>query len=295
MATWLFYACADMLLFGAAAVLAKAGAEKNNSHIAAALWGTLIFIFSCILIRYMGSGQALAGIGQRSWLFLALAGIATGISWLCLFRSLRTGAVIKIVPVYLANQVLSMLLRMLLFHTKYGLNQMIALVLIIVATAFIALHSEHNRRSGGYVWLAFALLSAFFASVATILCEYGVSGVNSYIERAVCACIAMVIAWIAAFLMGGGKGFRAMTFLDGVLICLSGAGIGLSWICYRRALAYGTDHIVVLMDSLAVLVVIALGCVFLRERLCVRGTVGVFLLALGIWLMLLETPILSLL
>lgn len=295
MAMWLFYACADILLFGVSAVLAKTGTRKNNSNIAAALWGTLIFIFSCILIRFMGSGQSLAGIGQRSWLFLVLAGIAAGISWLCLFRSMLTGAVIKIVPVYLSNMVISMLLRMLIFHKKYGLNQLIALVLIIIATAFIALHSEHNRRKGGYVWLMFALLSAFSASAATILCEYGVSGVNTYTGRAVCACIAMVIAWIAALVAGGAKGFRSMTFLDGVYICLSGAGIGLSWICYRRALAYGMDHIVVFMDSLAVLAVIVLGCVFLRERLSVRGIVGVFLLVLGVWLMLLETPILSLL
>ncbi len=295
MAMWLFYVCADMLLFGVSAVLAKTGTRKNNSNIAAALWGTLVFLFSCILIRYMGSGQQLAGIGQRSWLFLVLAGIATGISWLCLFRSMLTGMVIKIVPVYLSNMVISMLLRMLIFHTKYGFNQMIAMVLIIIATAFIALHSEHNKRSGGYVWLVFALLSALFASVATLLCEYGVSEANSYMERAVCACIAMIIAWIAAFLTGGAGGFRSMTFLDGIYICLSGAALGLSWICYRKALAYGVDYIVVILDSLAVLAVIVLGCVFLRERLSVRGVVGVFLLSLGIWLMLLETPILSLL
>ena len=292
MAIWLGYALGDMFLFGLAAVLAKSGVRKNDSNLAAALWGTVIFIMMVVAVYVTGTGQKLTGIGSKSWLFLVLAGICMGAAWLCLFRSFRTGESIKIVPVFLVNLILTMLLRILLFHRSYGWNQIIAMILLAVGTLLIALHTGTSRKNG-YVWLWFALLAAFFASASTLLVDYGASGVHKYVDYGIRSAVALVVAIIAASVVGG-KGLRSMTFLDGLIICCSAVALGAGRICYERALALGPDNVVIHMDRLGVLAVLVLGCVFLRERLYIRSLCGYVLVVLGVFLMLLEIPLFNL-
>lgn len=293
MTIWLGYALGDMVLIGLAAVMAKSAVKKNNSNLAAALWGILLLIFSIVMVNMTATGQKLTGIGARSWLFLILSGLSMGGAWLCLFRSLRTGEAIKIVPVYLSNHILAMLIRVIMFHKRYSSNQWIAMVLLAIGTVLIALHSGKSKR-GGYTWLWFALLSSLLACASTILTEYGVSGVNEYVSLSIRTAAALVVA-ITATAAVGGKTFRSMTFPDGMMICFSGAAVGGSWICYHRALALGPDAVVTHMDRLSVLAVLIFGCIFLRERLSLRAVIGYVFVVCGVFLMLLQTPLLELL
>jgi transporter family protein len=281
-----------MILAALSAVLAKAALKKNNSNLSAAIWGIWIAVFAFIMLRVTGAGRSVAGIGARSWLFLILSGLAMGASWLCLFRSLRTGEIIKIVPVYLSRYIVEMLLRMMLFHTGYSINQKIAMVLLAVGTLLIALHTGNSRR-GGYVWLWFALLSALLAAVSVILAEYGAGGTNEYLQYVIRALFALLAAVIAAAAVGG-KTLRAMSFLDGIMICLSGAAAGAAALCYHYALLLGPNAIVIHMDRLSVLAVLAAGCIFLRERLSIRALTGYLIVVCGVFLMLLQTSVLSL-
>jgi transporter family protein len=278
-----------MILVALSAVLSKAALKKNNSNLSAAIWGIWIFVFALIMLRITGAGRSLAGVGARSWLFLILSGLALGGSWLCLFRSLRTGEVIKIAPVYLSGCLMAMLVRMLLFHTTYSINQKIAMVFLALGTLLIALHAG-NSRKGGYVWLAYALLSALLACASTILEEYGAVGANEYIFYVVRSAAALVVAVIAAAAVGG-KSLRSMSFLDGIMLCLSGAAAGGSAVCYHYALLLGPNAVVTHMDRLSVLMVLVFGCIFLREKLSVRALAGYLIVVCGVFLMLLQTPI----
>jgi transporter family protein len=278
-----------MILFALSAVLAKAALKKNNSNLSAAIWGIWIFLFAIIMLRVTGAGRSFAGIGVRAWLFLILSGLALGGSWLCLFRSLRTGEVIKIVPVYLSHYIMAMLVRILWFHTAYSVNQKVAMAILAFGTLLIALHSANSRR-GGYVWLGFALLSAVLACASTILAEYGAGGANEYLYYVIRTAAALIVAIIAAAAVGG-KTLRSMSFLDGIMLCLSGAAAGASAVCYHYARLLGPNAIVEHMDRLGVLMVLAFGCIFLRERMSVRALIGYLLVVCGVVLMLLKTQI----
>lgn len=294
---WFIYALADMFLFGIAAVLAKTGTKKSNPSVAAALWGTVIVIFSVVILRYTESWQSFAAISPRTALFLVLAGLATGGSWLCLFQSIKTGEVIKIVPVYLMGGVITMLARIICFHTRYSVEKIVAMVLLFVGTLLVVIHTGHKKKSknSGYKWLLYASLSAFLSAAATILTEFGITGINTYMQNTCKAVVAFVLVWIVAMVSGGANYLRSMSFLDGVWLCLGAAALGLSWFCLHFAKLYGPNAVVIHMDRMSFLAVLVLGCVILRERLSWKGVIGMVLLVIGVFLMLLETPFLSLL
>lgn len=293
MMSWLGYAIADMLLLGLSAVLAKSAIRKNNSNLAAFLWGIFLFIFSIIMIHMTKTGPSVMEISVRSWLFLILSGLVMGASWIFLFKALRTGQACRVVPVYFFHYVLVMLARMLLFRKTYSLNQVLAMILLSVGTLLVALHSGKGKRAG-YKWLWHSLLAAFLTCVSVILLDYGVSNVPEYVSLGVRIAAALVLTLIATVATGA-KSFRSMTFPDGLALCLSGAAIGARFLCYHRALALGPHTIVQHMDCLSVLAVLLFGCIFLRERISLRAVVGYVLVVCGIFFLLLQTPIMTLL
>ncbi len=291
MTIWLGYALGDMLLFGLAAVLAKSALKKNNTNLAAAMWNAVLLVFSVGMIRITASGQKLTGIDTHSWLFLILSGIALGAALISLFSALKQGETIRVIPVYLFYYVFTMLGRMLVFHAGYSYNQILAMLLFVVGTVLIAI--QNGGRRGGYNWMWLALLAALLTSVSTLLTEYGVHGVNHYVGLSVRLLVSLVItAAVAA--VAGKKSMRSMLFVEGMMICLSAVVFGARWICYSRALAYGPDTYVTHMDRLSVIAVLIFGCIFRKEKMPLRGFIGYAVIVAGVFLALLQTPLLEL-
>jgi transporter family protein len=97
--TWLGWALLSALFAAATAILAKIGVAHMDSNLATAIRTTVIFIFSWAIALATGKHSELAVIDQRSWLFLVLSGLATGLSWLCYFRALQLGQASRVAPV----------------------------------------------------------------------------------------------------------------------------------------------------------------------------------------------------
>ena len=93
---WLLYAILGAVLAGTSPVLAKSGMRKSNSHLAAALRGTCLFIGAWMMVGQTGAKVNLAGIGSTTFLYLIFSGIATGLVWICLLRALQLGQVVKV-------------------------------------------------------------------------------------------------------------------------------------------------------------------------------------------------------
>lgn len=141
------------------------------------------------------------------------------------------------------------------------------------------------------MWLA--LLAALLTAVSTLLTEYGVHGVNHYVGLSVRLLVSLVItAAVAA--VAGKKSMRSMLFVEGMMICLSAVAFGARWICYSRSLAYGPDTYVMHMDRLSVIAVLIFGCIFRKEKMPLRGFIGYAVIVAGVFLALLQTPLLEL-
>ena len=105
---WVLLAFGSALFAGATAILAKVGIRNTDSDVATALRTVVVLLFSWLMAWLTGATAGLHAVGARTWVFLALSGLATGASWLCYFRALQMGDVNKVTPIDKSSTVLTM-------------------------------------------------------------------------------------------------------------------------------------------------------------------------------------------
>lgn len=137
------------------------------------------------------------------------------------------------------------------------------------------------------MWLVFALCSAIFAALTSILAKVGIEGVNSNLATAIRTVVVVVMAWGMVFLTHGQNGISGITRKSWLFLILSGLATGASWLCYYRALQLGETSKVVPIDKLSVVITLVLAFVFLHERFTVKSFFGCVLIGAGTLLMVL--------
>lgn len=137
------------------------------------------------------------------------------------------------------------------------------------------------------MWFLFALLSAVFAALTSILAKIGIEGVNSNLATALRTLVVLAMAWGMVFLTGAQTGLGQIDRRSWLFLILSGLATGASWLCYYRALQIGEASKVVPVDKLSVVITLVLAFVFLRERFTVRSLAGCALIGVGTVLMVL--------
>lgn len=135
------------------------------------------------------------------------------------------------------------------------------------------------------MWLLFALLSAVFAALTSILAKVGIDGVNSNLATAIRTAVVVVMAWGIVFLTGTQHGLSGISKKSWLFLILSGLATGASWLCYYRALQIGDISKVVPIDKLSVVITLVLAFVLLREQFTVRSFAGCVLIGAGTLLM----------
>ena len=241
---WLAYACGSAFFAGITAILAKVGIKKMDSNLATAIRTIVVLIFAWIMVGVTGSYTPIQNIGIRALVYLTLSGIATGASWLCYFRALQLGDVNKVAPIDKSSTILTMILAVIFLNEGLNEKKIIAMVLIGVGTMLMITRKKSNGTKSR-AWLLYALLSAVFASLTSILAKVGMDGVNSNLGTAYRTGVVLVMAWVVVFLTKKQKQVRSMTFRDGMFLILSGIATGASWLCYYRALQMGEASVVV--------------------------------------------------
>ena len=137
------------------------------------------------------------------------------------------------------------------------------------------------------MWLLFAVLSAVFAALTTILAKTGIGGVNSNLATAIRTMVVVAMAWGMVFLTHAQSGLAEISKKSWLFLVLSGVATGASWLCYYRALQLGDASKVVPVDKLSVVLTLILAFVFLHEQFTVKSIIGCILLAAGTLVMVL--------
>ena len=137
------------------------------------------------------------------------------------------------------------------------------------------------------MWFIFALLSAVFAALTSILAKIGIEGVNSNLATAIRTVVVVVMAWGMAFLTNAQTGISEISKKSWIFLILSGLATGASWLCYYRALQVGDASKVVPIDKLSVVITLILAFVFLHEQFTVKSAIGCVLIGAGTLLMVL--------
>jgi transporter family protein len=135
------------------------------------------------------------------------------------------------------------------------------------------------------MWLVFAILSAVFAALTSILAKIGIDGVNSNLTTAIRTVVVVVMAWGMVFLTHAQNGLSEISRKSWLFLILSGLATGASWLCYYKALQMGEASKVVPIDKLSVVITLILAFVFLHEEFTVRSLVGCVLIGVGTLIM----------
>lgn len=137
------------------------------------------------------------------------------------------------------------------------------------------------------MWMTFAILSAVFAALTSILAKIGIEGVNSNLATAIRTVVVVIMAWGMVFLTQAQSGLAEISRKSWIFLILSGLATGASWLCYYRALQIGEASKVVPIDKLSVVITLVLAFVFLHEQFTVKSVVGCILIGAGTLIMVL--------
>lgn len=289
--TWIFFAFASAFFAGITSILAKIGIKNTDSNVATALRTVVVLIFSWIMVFIVGAQSGLMNIETRSLVFLILSGLSTGASWLCYFKALQMGNINKVTPVDKTSTVLAMIFAFIFLHEKVTWIKIAAMVLIGVGT-FLMIEKkketlDENNSKADKSWLLYALGSAVFAALTSILGKIGVENVNSTLATAIRTVVVLIMAWVVVFVT---KKQKTVAHIDGkswLFLILSGVATGSSWLCYYKALQDGQASVVVPIDKLSILITIAFSYFVFKEKLTVKSGLGLIMIVGGTFALLL--------
>ena len=137
------------------------------------------------------------------------------------------------------------------------------------------------------MWFVFAILSAVFAALTSILAKIGIDGVNSNLATAIRTVVVVVMSWGMVFLTNAQGGLSDISKKSWIFLILSGLATGASWLCYYKALQVGDVSKVVPIDKLSVVITIVLAFVFLHEEFTPKSLIGCILIGAGTLIMVL--------
>ena len=275
---------------GLTAILAKCGIKKTDSDVATAVRTVVVLVFSWLMVLIIGSVGSISDISGKSLLFLVLSGIATGASWICYFKALSVGNVNKVVPVDKSSTVLSVILAIILFGETNHLAVKLVGTALLAVGIFLMIEKKESKRTEDVpeertperrIWLPYAVGSAVFAALTTILAKVGISDVESNLGTAIRTCVVLVMAWLIVFLKGKQGQVKSIDKKELRFILLSGIATGASWICYYYAVQKGSVSVVVPIDKLSILVAIAFSRIVFKEKLTRKAGIGLALMVIG--------------
>ncbi len=282
---WIFSAIGSAFFAGITSILAKCGIRKTDSDVATAIRTGIVLVFSWIMVFVSGSFGTIFEISPRSFLFLALSGIATGASWICYFKALSMGDVNKVVPIDKSSTILTVILAIFFFGETENLVIKLLCTAVLAFGIFLIIEKKDYSGESKKGWMLYAVLSAVFAAATSILAKIGIEGVESNLGTALRTIVVLAMAWAIVFMKGKQKEIKSIDKRELGFICLSGIATGASWLCYYYAIQNGVVSIVVPIDKLSILVAVAFSYFVFGEKLSKKSGAGLFLMAAATVLM----------
>ena len=294
---WILFAFGSALFAGLTAILAKCGIRNTDSNVATALRTGVVLVFSWLMLFMVGAQSEIRDISAKVLIFLILSGLSTGISWLCYFKALQIGDINKVTPIDKSSTVITMLLAFIFLREEITWLKFVSMILIGIGTYLMIQKKETKEKAEDKKWLLYAVGSAVFASLTSILGKIGIQDVNSNLSQnrgktgiqdvnsnlgtAIRTAVVLVMAWIVVFVTGKQNPVNNIDRKSWLFLILSGFATGGSWLCYYRALQTGPASVIVPIDKLSILVTIAFSYIVFHEKLSLKSGAGLLLIVVG--------------
>ena len=279
---WLVMAILSAVFAGITSILAKCGIKKTDSDVATAFRTVVVLAFSWLMVFVVGSAGTIGNIGTKSLVFLILSGIATGASWLCYFKALSAGNINKVVPIDKSSTILTVILAIILFgETNHLAVKLICTAVLAVGVFLMIEKKADTEKETRKVWLPYAVASAVFAALTSILGKMGIENVESNLGTAIRTAVVLVMAWVIVFIKGKQTKIKEIDKKELFFIALSGIATGGSWLCYYYAIQKGVVSVVVPIDKLSIVVSIVFSYFVFKEKLTKKALLGLVLMVLA--------------
>lgn len=282
---WILYAFCSAFFAGITAILAKIGIKNTDSNLATAIRTIVVLVFSWLMVFIVGSQNEISQISSKTLLFLILSGLCTGGSWLCYFKALQLGDVNRVAPIDKSSTILTLILAFIILGEKLTLTKIAAVILIGIGTYMMITKKDAEEKSQKG-WAVYAVLSAVFASLTSILGKIGISDIESNLGTAIRTAVVLIMAWIVVFVSKKQKEIKNIDRRSMAFILASGITTGLSWLSYYKALHDGNASAVVPIDKLSIIVTVAFSYFVLKEKLTKKSLSGLIIITAGTMLML---------
>lgn len=283
---WIVFAFGSAFFAGITSILAKIGVKNTDSNLATAIRTIVILIFSWIMVFIAGSFSSISELSCKTVIFLILSGLSTGLSWLCYFKALQTGNVNKVTPIDKSSTILSMVLAMIFLKEAISFLKLICIILIGIGTYLMIEKKDNAKQSTDTKWLIYALASALFASLTSILGKIGIEGVESNLGTAIRTIVVLIMAWVVVFITKKQNEIKNIDNKSKKFILMSGISTGLSWLCYYKALQSGPASIVVPIDKLSIIIVMLFSYFVLKEKFSKKSIIGLIFIIAGTLMLL---------
>lgn len=303
---WLLFALGSAFFAGITAVLAKLGIHGHDSTLVTALRTSVVFLGAWIVAAISIKGHFasdLTAITPRIYLFLFLSGLATGASWLCFFAALSRAPVTLVSPIDKSSTIIAIAFAVIFLGERLSPIACIGVLALAAGIGFtlepgvlrslVSQRAKHPRnaplpntqKAPTASWIIFALASAIFAALTSILGKIGITGVDSNLGTSIRTSVVLLMAWIVVALHAKPAQIRTIPLRDHAWIAASGIATTASWLCYYRALQEGPASVVVPIDKLSILVTVAFSALLLREGISGRYLLGIAGMCAGAVLM----------
>ena len=274
------------------AILAKIGIEDVDSNLATAVRTIVVVIMAYIMVMITGQTENIMEVSIKSFIFLVLSGLTTGLSWLAFFKAIQIGDVSKVVPIDKASVVLTILLSFIVLREPATIPVVAGGVIISLGT-FVLIGKDKRKKkqrkkvfnTKSYIFLA--IMSAIFAALTNILAKIGIEDVDSNVATFIRTVVIIIFAWGIVFFQGTVKELKKISRKSYIFLILSGAATGFSWLCYFAALAIGKVSIVNPIDKFSVVLTMVLSFIILKERPTKSTVAGAILITIGTALLIL--------
>lgn len=284
---WMLFAFLSAVFAALTSIFAKIGIKDVDSNLATALRTVVVLVMAWLMVLITGSLDGIRVISGHTMLFLILSGLATGASWLCYFKAISLGDVNKVAPIDKSSTILTMILAFILLGEGFTPVAGIGMVLMFIGTMLMIERKDVERKEGKPSWIVYALLSAVFAALTSILGKIGIEGVDSNLGTAIRTCVVLIMAWIIVFMQRTWRQTEDIGRRNGGFLILSGLATGASWLCFYRALQEGPASLVVPIDKLSILFTVLFAVIILKEKMSRKSWSGLALLVVGTFMLLL--------
>lgn len=288
MEDWILFAFGSAIFAALTSIFAKIGIKDVNSNLATALRTIVVLIMAWIVVLIVGSEDEIGDISTKTLVFLILSGLATGASWLCYFRAVQIGNVNKVAPIDKSSTILTMILAFIFLGEDFTFWAGIGMIVMFTGTMLMIEKKDVDEtKQTKDSWLIWAIGSAVFAALTSILGKIGIEDVESNLGTAIRTCVVLVMAWLIVFMQGTQHQIKDISRRSNAFLVLSGLATGGSWLCFYKALQDGPASLVVPIDKLSILFTVLFAVIFLHEKMSKKSWVGLILLVAGTLMLLL--------